>query len=339
MSINLLAIDLAKSIFQVHAVDENGRTVFKKKLSRVDVLPLTANMPKCRIAMESCGGSHFWAREFSKQGHTPCLIAAKNIKAFKTTTQKNDANDAEAIGEAAQRPKMRFVPIKSLVSQDLQSLHRVRNQQVKMRTAIVNQCRGLAMEYGETIPEGIANFRNKFPQILHNENRLTPIVQDLLEKQWELMCVLDKSIDNTEVKIKEAAKGNRDYARLMDVPGVGPLTASLFLASVGDVSVFKNGRHLSAWLGLVPRQHSSGGKTKLLGITKAGDQDLRVLMIHGARALLLAARKRNNTEDKWMLDLLEKKGWNKASVAVANKNCRIMHHLIKHQKEYDRKVA
>jgi transposase len=340
-SIKLIAIDLAKDVFQIEGVNDQGRVIFKKRLKRSELLTFTAQLPACRIAMEACGGSHFWSRKFLEQGHAPCLIAAKLVKPFKKTSQKNDEHDAHAIGEAAQRPSMRYVGMKSLSQQDLQSLHRVRAQFVRHRTASVNQCRGISMEYGLVMPEGINKFREHFPSILEEDNGLTPIVRELLRSVKSMIDQLDIEIANIEKKIKAVGGENRDYQRLMGVPGVGPMTASLFLASVGDVSAFKNGRHLAAWAGLVPRQHSSGGHTKLMGITKAGDQDLRVMLVHGARALIQATRKKDgkDPQSQWILRLLEKKGWNVTAIAVANKNCRVMWHLVKHQEEFKKEPA
>lgn len=342
MSISLLAIDLAKEVFQIHGCDESGRVILKKRLRRNEVLHFTAQLAPCRIAMEACGGSHYWARKFTAQGHEPKLIAAQFVKAFKRTTQKNDQNDAAAIAEAAQRPTMRYVAMKSLNCQDLQSLHRVRQRLIGTRTSLVNQIRGLAMEYGVTMSKGINNFREEISVKIESDNELTPLMRDLFRSLKQLIDRVDEEMRKVEAKLKVLSEQNRDYNRLLSVPGVGPMTASLFLAAVGDVSVFKNGRHLAAWVGLVPRQHSSGGSTKLMGITKAGDQDLRVMLIHGARALIQAARRKNSQDPRsqWILKLLEKKGWNVTAVAVANRNCRVMWHLVKYQQEYqETKIA
>jgi transposase len=320
----------------LHGCDERGQVILKKKLRRSEVLSFTGQIPACRIAMEACGGSHFWARRFQEQGHTPQLIAAQFVKPFKRTVQKNDQNDAAAIAEAALRPTMRFVGMKSLHSQDLQSLHRVRGKLVKTRTSLVNQCRGLLMEYGVTISRGIHKFREEFLQALEEDSELTPSMRGVLTSLYEMIRGLDVEISKSEENIKKLAKSNKDYERLLDVPGVGPLTASLFLASVGDASVFKNGRHLAAWAGLVPRQYSSGGASRLMGITKAGDPDLRVMLVHGARALIQATKRKNNQDPRsqWILRLLEKKGWNLTAIAVANRNCRVMWHLMKYGEEY-----
>jgi len=339
--INLLAIDLAKEVFQVEGINDHGKPILKKRLMRDELLLFTAQLPACRIAMEACGGSHYWSRKFAEQGHTPCLLAAKLVKPFKKTSQKNDQHDAHAIGEAAQRPSMRYVGAKTVNQQDLQSLHRARALLVKQRTASVNQCRGIAMEYGVVMPDGINKFREHFPVVIEADNELTPVARELLGTVKDMISKLDVEITKIERKIKSVGSESRDYNRLIEVPGVGPMTASLFLASVGDVNAFKNGRHLAAWAGLVPRQHSSGGHTKLMGITKAGDQDLRVMLVHGARALIRATRIKSGADpqSQWILKLLEKKGWNVTAIAVANRNCRIMWHLVKHQEEYKQKPA
>ena len=336
--IKLLAIDLAKEVFQVQGVDEKGRVVLKKKLTRQELPVFTANLPACRIVMESCGGSHYWARCFKSQGHQADLIAAQHVSPFRRSRQKNDQHDAAAIAEAAQRPSMRYVPAKSLTAQDMQSLHRVRQQLVKTRTSLINQCRGLAMEYGEVMPKKRASFNQHMPRILELESELTFVAREALSSLKNLIEDLDRRIRRLEQQISEIGNNTRDYARLLTVPGVGPLSASLLMAAVGDVSVFKNGRHMAAWLGLVPRQHSSGGQAKLGGITKAGDQDLRVMLIHGARALIQATVRKQGSDyySQWILKLLKTKGWNVTAVAVANRNCRVMWHLLKYQEEYRR---
>jgi transposase len=341
MSIKLLAIDLAKDVFQVHGLDERGVVRLKKKLKREELITFTAQLPPCRIAMEACGGSHYWARKFRAQGHDPKIIAAQFVKPFKLTTQKNDENDAAAIAEAASRPSMRFVGIKDVNQQDIQSLHRIRGLLVKTRTSFVNQCRGLAHEYGVVISRGITRFRKEIQEVLEEDNELTPTLREALFSLREAVIKMDMEIASTEKKIKALAQSNKDFERLLEVPGVGPLTASLFLSSVGDVSVFKNGRHVAAWLGAVPRQHSSGGATKLLGITKSGNSDLRVMMVHGARALITATLRKRGQDpySQWILNLLDKKGWNVTAIAIVNRNCRVMHHLMKHDERYKRNVA
>jgi len=290
--------------------------------------------------MEACGGSQYWFRVFKAQGHDPVLIAPHQVKPFRRSVQKNDFNDAQAIAEAAQRPQMRFVPAKSLHAQDLQSLHRVRQQFVKTRTALINQCRGLAMEYGVVMDRGRSNFEQQIAQVLEDVSELTSVARELLQGVWRLIQEMNDRIKQLENQLLSVGQCNPHYARLQGVPGVGPMTASLFLANVEDVSVFKNGRHLAAWLGVVPRQFCSGDKIKLGGVTKAGNSDLRTMLIHGARALIQSVRRKNGQDplSQWILRLLQAKGWNTTAVAVANRNCRVLWHLMKYEQEYKKAV-
>lgn len=337
MEITRLGIDLAKTFFQLHGVDRNGKPILRKKLKRSELPLFTAQLPPCEISMEACSGSHYWARKFRSQGHSVKMIAAQHVKPYKLTRQKNDSHDAAAIVEASSRPQMKFVAVKELWQQDLQSMHRTRQHLVDIRTATVNQARGFLMEYGVVIEEGITRFFSEVPPILEDaENELSTTIRDIVRTLYDLALRLRDDVKSLEKKIVSVSQVQGDYTRLLDVPGVGPLSASLFISSVGNAEVFKNGRHLAAWLGLVPRQHSSGGKEKLLGITKAGDQHLRTTMIHGARAQILWTLKKQKTDPRsqWILRLYEEKGWNVTAVAVANRNCRIMWHLMKHKEEF-----
>ena len=337
MEVTVLGIDLAKNVFQLHGVDRKGRPTLRKKIARSELAAFTSNLNSCLIAMEACGGSHYWAKKFRAQGHTVKLIAAQHVKPYRQSQQKNDRNDAEAIAEAVQRPKMKFVGVKTEAQQDLQSLHRMRQQLVDMRTATINQCRGLLMEYGVTMSVGATKFSRELPEVLEDAtNELTATIREIARNLKETVDTFSIQIKETEKKILNFCKTEPNYKRLLKVPGVGPLIASMFLASVGDAREIKNGRHLSAWMGLVPRQCSSGGRERLLGITKAGDSRLRALMIHGARSVILSALRmqRQDPHSQWILKMLDKKGWNVTAVAIANRNCRIMCHLIKHEAEY-----
>lgn len=336
-TITLVGIDLAKEVFEIHGVDSVGRTRVKKTVKRRELASFTAQLAPCRIVMESCGGAHYWARLFSLQGHQAQLIAAQNVKPFKKSRQKNDQIDAEAIVEAGSRPRMRYVAVKTLHQQDIQSLHRNRQQLITMRTQVSNQIRGLLMEYGVVISKGVERMKIEFAEIIENaESELTPVVRQLVSTSYELFKDLMKRQVDIEKILKELMKENEDYQRLTGIPGVGPHGASMFIASVGDPNVFKNGRHLAAWIGLVPCQHSSGGKEQLGRITKAGDQHLRAMLIHGARSLLLATIKKQGKDPRseWILRLHREKGWNKTAVAIANRNVRVMWHLFKYKEEY-----
>lgn len=335
--VTLLGIDLAKEVFELRGVDALGNVVLKKTLKRDNLSSFTAQLPACRIVMEACGGSNYWSRLFNSQGHTAQIIAAQHVKPFKKSRHKNDALDAEAIVEAASRPGMKYVSEKNLFQQDVQSMLRVRQQYVALKLQISNQIRGLLMEYGVVIPKGFAHLKVRVPEVLEDsQNALTPVIRDLINTQYEFFKKVSEDLKKYESKITKYLKPNEDYQRLLKVPGVGPMSASSFIASVGNPLTFKNGRHLAAWVGLVPTQYSSGGKESLKGITKAGDKHLRATLIHGARALIATTvrKQRPDAYSQWILKLYKEKGWNRTAVAVANKNVRVMWHLLKYKEEY-----
>jgi len=340
-TITLLGIDLAKDVFELRGVDAAGNTVLKRTLKRAQLAEFTAQLPSCRIAMEACGGAHHWSRVFKSQGHISQMIAAQHVKPFKKSRQKNDVKDAEAIVEAALRPNMKYVSEKNLFQQDVQSLIRIRQQYVALKLQISNQIRGLLMEYGVVIPKGFSYLKSNLPDILEaGENGLTPVIRELINDQYVFFKKVADDLKALESKLESHMEPDPDYQRLLSVPGVGPMSASSFIASVGDPRNFKNGRHLAAWAGLVPTQNSSGGKEKLGGITKAGDKNLRTVLIHGARALIAVTIRKQKTDpqSQWILKLYNEKGWNRTAVAVANKNVRIMWHLLKYEEEYKRAV-
>lgn len=270
-------------------------------------------------------------RVFERYGHTVRMIAPQFVKPF-VKSNKNDAADAEAICEAVQRPSMRFVPAKSVEQQDIQSLHRIRSQAVARRTAQANQIRGLLMEYGIIIPKGISYVRKEIPCILEDaSNELTVIFRDLLDDLYNEMVHLDDRVEILENKLKIICKENENCQRLLTIPGVGLLSATALVAAIGDINVFKNGRELAAWLGLVPRQHSTGGKPTLLGISKRGDTYLRTLLIHGGRTVVRVAEKYQDKRNTWIKQLDTRRGKNITAVAVANKNARIAWALLTKQ--------
>lgn len=339
MEVNMIAVDLAKMSFTVCSVDSKGKPVIRKTLNREKFSEFLRTQKPCRVAMEACGSSHFWGREARKWGHVVQLVPARSVYRI-TKTQKNDDNDAQAISIAANLPGMHFVPVKEKWQQDLQSVHRAREGVVKSKTALVNQTRGLLAEYGITIPVGVQKFKKALPEILEDEsNQLTPSMRTLIALNQEMLRVLEKQQKELESLVAAYASQSEDCQRLMQVPGVGVLTATLFISSIGDPRQFKNGRCAAAWLGLVPRQNTTAGKIKLMGITKAGDQHLRTALIHGSRSLILSCL-RYEKKDRlslWIKELIEKKGWNKTSVAVANKLARIMWHLWAKKQEFDLK--
>jgi transposase len=333
--IKVLGIDLAKQSFQLHGVDAAGRTVLRKKLSRNNLTAFIANLPPCLIGLEACGGAHYWVRVFKSLGHSVRMIAPQFVKPY-VKSNKNDAVDAEAICEAVQRPNMRFVPAKSVTQQDIQCLHRIRSQLVARRTAQANQIRGLLLEYGVIIPKGISYVRKEIPLILEDaENSLTSLFRELLSELYDEMVHLDERVNSLEGKLEIVCRQNEDCQRLLSIPGVGLLSATALVAAIGDISVFKNGRELAAWLGLVPRQHSTGGKSTLMGISKRGDCYLRTLLIHGGRTVVRVAHLYTDKRNLWISELDQRRGKNISAVAVANKNARIAWALLTKKQCYE----
>ena len=334
MKITTIGVDLAKTVMQIHGVDERGRVVIRKQLKRGRVLAYFANLAPCLIGMEACGGAHYWARQLSAFGHTVKLIAPQFVKPY-VKTNKHDAADAEAICEAVARPNMRFVPVKNTEQQGVLALHRARQGFVKARTAQANQIRGLLAEYGVVIPQGISHIAKRLPAILEDgENDLPGAFRALLQRLGEHLKALSQHIDELEVQIQTWHQENAASRTLAQIPGIGPITASALVASIGDAKSFENGRQLAAWLGLVPRQHSSGGKSLLLGISKRGDTYLRTLLIHGARAVIRVADRKVDHADSWLARLIGRRNKNIAAVALANKNARIVWALLAHDRGY-----
>lgn len=330
MTIKTLGIDIAKRVFQLHGVDFQGKTVFKKRVGRDQLLSVVANLPDCLIEMETRSGSYYWARQFQRYGHEVKLMSPQYVKPY-IKTNKNDANDAEAICEAVTRPSMRFVPIKNTDQQDIQSLHRYRQRVIQQRTALANQVRGLLSEYGLVAPQGIGCLRKKLPQFLENQDdQLTSLALEIFSQLHQELLELDERVKVLDQRIARICQENAACQRIKQVEGIGPLTATALVAAIGDVSNLKNGRHLAAWLGLVPRQYSSGNKKLLLGISKRGDRYLRTLLIHGARAFISLAKKHSD----WLKELIKRCGKHKAYGALANKNARIVWALLADQAEY-----
>jgi transposase len=334
MKITTAGIDLAKNLQQVYGVDERGKAVLKKQLRRSQVLSFFVNLPPCLIGMEACGGAHHWARKLQKLGHTVKLMAPQFVKPY-VKTNKNDEADAEAICEAVNRPNMRFVPIKNAEQQAVLALHRARQGFVRARTAQANQIRGLLAEYGIVIPQGICHITKRLPGILEDgESDLPGVFRQLLQRLGEHLKELDRQVDELELQIQLWHREHDASRKLAQIPGIGPITASALVASIGDAKSFANGRQLAAWLGLVPRQHSSGGKSTLLGISKRGDTYLRMLLIHGARSVIRVAEGKVGYAQSWLARLIGRRHPNVAAVALANKNARIVWALLKHERDY-----
>lgn len=286
MQITTVGVDLAKNVFQVHAVDAHGKVVLKKQLKREQMAPFFANLPPCPVGMEACGSAHHWARKLQAMGHTVRLMAPQFVKPY-VKTNKNDAVDALAICEAVGRPTMRFVPIKNIEQQAVQALHRARQAFVKARNAQGNQIRGPLAEFGLILPQGIRSITARVPELIEDaENELPGALWMLIERLLTHLKALDAQVDELREQIQAWHCSHDLSLKLAQGPGIGPITASALIASIADAKSFYSGRQLAAWLGLVPRQHSSGGKANLLGISKRGDTYLRTLLIHGARSVI-----------------------------------------------------
>ena len=334
MKITTIGVDLAKDVFQIHGVDAHGKAVLRKQLRRNEMAKFFANQEPCLIGMEACGSAHYWARKLGEFGHEVKLMAPQFVKPY-VKTNKNDMVDAEAICEAVSRPNMRFVPIKNIEQQAILSVHRARQGFVKARTSQANQIRGLLAEYGIVIPQGIQSIAKRMPDILEDgENSLPGTMRKLLDRLNDNLKEMDRQVTELEMQIKLWHANSEASRKLEAIPGIGPITASAIVATVGNAAEFKNGRQLAAWFGLVPKQHSSGGKQALLGISKRGDTYLRTLLIHGARAVIRVAE--NKAEpNQWLCKLIGRRNKNVAAVALANKNARIVWALLTKDKAYE----
>jgi transposase len=339
MKVKLIGIDLAKNIFQVCAINQAGKVIFNKSVRRTQLIKLIQDMELTTIAMESCSSANYWGRKFEAIGHKVSLLPAQHCKPF-VRSGKNDARDALAICEAAMRPGIHPVPIKTPAQQDIQLLHRIRQRLVRNMTALANQIRGLAREYGVVFPEGIKALCKAIPLELENgDNELTPIAREMLH---ELYIELGQRIEKKKTllsRITALSETHHSYQQLLTIPGVGPVVASAILASLGDGHQFKNGRQVGAWLGLVPRQHGTGGKVKLMGITKNGDRYWRTLVIHGARSALIWSRKKDSPLARWAGPIEARRGANRATVALANKIMRISWNVLAKGEVYDSRKA
>lgn len=336
MQITTVGIDLAKNVFQVHGVNEYGKTALKKQIRRNQMVTFFINLPPCLIGMEACGGAHHWARKLQAMGHTVRLMAPQFVKPY-VKTNKNDAADAEAICEAVARPNMRFVPLKNIEQQAVLALHRVRQGFVGARTAQANQIRGLLAEFGLVLPQGLSQVLGRVPELIEDaSNELPGSFRLLIERLLDHLKDLDRQVGELEAQIKAAHRKSEASRKLEKIPGIGPITASALVATIGDSKNFENGRQLAAWMGLVPRQSSSGGKTNLLGISKRGDTYLRTLLIHGARSAVRAFQGRpDQSSNPWLQNLLGRRNLNVAAVALANKNARIVWALLARDREYE----
>ena len=334
MKISRVALDLAKNLIQVHAVDAAGRAVVRKPLRRAQLLPFFRDLPPCEVGMEACASAHHWGRQLQAMGHRVQLLPPQYVKPF-LLGQKNDANDAAAICTAMSHPQIPRVTVKTIAQQDMQALHRVRAARMKQRTALINQTRGLLAEYGLVIPQGAGALRRALPELLEDaDNGLSFDFRQLLAELYDDLVAIDQRVAELTRRIERTVRGSDDGRRLLEIPGIGPLTASALIATVGDARQFRNGRQMAAFLGLVPRQHSSGGKTRLLGIHKRGDSYLRGLLVHGARSVLRTATNKPDDRSRWLMNLAARRHRNIATVAQANKNVRIAWAILTREQRY-----
>lgn len=340
MKIIRVGVDLAKNVFQVHGVDRTEKPVWKRKLKRDEWIQVLLEKiePGCVIGMEACGGAHHWARLLRAKGYTVKLIAPQFVKPY-VKSNKNDANDAEAICEAMSRPNMRFVSIKTVQQQDAQAVHRIRAGLMEQRTAKVNQIRGLVSEYGLVAPTKVSHLRAAIPEWLEDaENGLTGLFRQLLNGVWSDLLSLDQRLKELDQEITLLA-ADAVAQRLQQLRGVGPMIATALLATVGDASQFANGRQMAASLGLTPKQNSSGGKEKLLGISKRGDSYVRCLLVHGARSMIKVSKGKDDRLSQWVMRIATTRHPNVAAVAMANKTARIAWAMIRNGSDYQPELA
>ncbi|NBS67021.1 MAG: IS110 family transposase [Betaproteobacteria bacterium] len=337
--ITRVGVDLAKRVVQVFAVNAAGQRVTGRALPRDKFLAWCARLPAgCMVAMEASSSAHFWARKLIAMGLDARIIAAQLVTPYRIQgkTGKNDANDAAAICEAASRPHMRFVSIKTIEQQSMLSVHRLREGFKTDRGACINRIRGLLAEFGLVFPQKPAVLRQALPDVLEDAtNELSPLARITLQRALQQWQRLDEDMAWCDRHIAAHLKTNEQVRQAEQLMGVGPITASAIVATVGDLRQFKDGAQFGAWLGLTPRQNSSGGKNSLGRITKRGDMYLRMLLIQGAKAAVNSAQKRDDPISRWALQLKEKSGWQKAAVALANKNARTLWAVFVRGKAYD----
>jgi len=333
MSVSAIGIDLAKNTFSLHGIDDQGKARLRKTVSRKKLLDTLANVPPCLIGMEACSGAHYWARELGKLGHDVRIMAPKFVIPYRKGG-KNDNNDAEAICEALTRPNMRFVPVKSAEQQAVLALHRVRQGLITQRTALINQLRGLLSEFGIVMPAGRYKTHEQVPYILEDaENGLPMLAREIINEVWQRYQTTREDVLKADRRLSALARQSEQAKRLMTIPGVGELVATAMVASI-DPMMFDNSRQLPAWLGLTPRQYTTGGNVRLGRITKHGDKYLRMGLVHGARAVIANLGDKQDKVSCWLRDLVERRGYKRAIVALAARNARLIWTLLVKQEDY-----
>ena len=340
-NVTTIGIDTAKNVFHLHAIDKKGKAVFQRKLERAKLLVFLANQPACTIAIESCSGSYHWAREFKRLGHTVKIISARHVKKFANTRNKNDFNDAKAIVKAALDPDIPEVAHKSIQQQEIQAIHTIRDGFIRQRTATINRLRALLTEFGIVIPLGRKKLMKQIPIILENNNNaLTEVVRQIAHEQYEVIQYVSQEISKYDKRIQGYAKHSEKAQRLQQIPGVGPVISTALTYMIADPTVYKNGRQCAASLGLTPKEHSTGGKQRLGGISAEGNAYLRKILVQGAQSIMQRAGKRQNEPlMKWAYKLKMNKCSNVAAVALANKITRIAWAMLVNQSEFAYKQA
>ena len=336
MSITMIGLDTAKAVFQVHAVDAAGQVVTRRKLRRNELIAFFEKQAACTVVMEACGAAHHWARVLTGLGHDVKLIAPEAVRPFVKKGKKNDAADAAAICEAASRPGVRFVPIKSPEQQGILALHSARTLLVKQQTMLANAIRGMAAEFGLTVPLGMGKL-GELMALVDADEAVPERGRRALSALFDQCSALDESIETFEAEIVAHARHDDTARRLATIPGIGPITASLIAATVADIGVFQSARHFAAWLGLVPRQHSTGGKIRLGRITKTGNREIRRLLVLGATSMVYRAPQWNSAAGVWTRAILERRPVRLVTVALANKMARIAWAVMTRKEVYHAK--
>ena len=341
MKINRVGVDLAKNVFQLHGVDRNGKALWKRRLTRGKWLAVLCDTvePGTEIGMEACAGAHHWARQLMQRGYPVKVIPPQFVKPF-VKSNKNDANDAAAICEAMGRPDMYPVKVKTVEQQDLQAMHRIRDEIKGHRIAKANQIRGLVTEYGLVAPQQLSALRSAIPDWLEDaDNGLTFRFRQLLQGLWGDLYALDQRMTELDKQVAVVAQEDPTAKRLQQLRGVGPLIATALVATIGDGKQYRKGRDMAAALGLTPRQHSSGGKDRLLGISKRGDAYLRCLLVHGARSAMRTAKDKDDRLSRWIINLQARRHANVVAVAMANKMARMAWVIMTKDVDYDPDLA
>lgn len=337
--IKLIGVDLAKRCYQVCALSEDNQVLFNRQYSEKKFTEVMQQLEPVMVAMEACAAAHYWGRRMQSMGHTVRLIPPQHAEAFRRI-HKSDQHDALSIAEAAQRPDIYDVPIKSIVQQDLQTLGGVRDQCVAQRTALINQARGFAREYGVQFPKSRIAFMARLPEALTDmDNSLSPVIRTVLSELYEEIKHITSRINTLLERMGTLASVDPAYERLKTIPGIGELLAPMILAKIGQAKQFASGKACAAWTGLVPRQHSTGGRTHLVGISKHGDRTLRTMIVHGARAVIRWAHKYHHAQSQWIKQLIDRRGKNKATVALANKMMRIIWVVLTQRTVFDMNKA